>query len=326
MAIINYYEKYAISQTDELEKIQWVINQKITDEENDSFGEGHSDRMFILQLAKEAFSTAESKAKCDQDLVDSMKKSDPDGERKAAFEKWYSDAKSYYHSQQYDLAKTAIERAFQYATIETADYNFYSFAANIYFWSANFTQAVDYANQAIVLAPDNYYGYFVKMNALNRYIYFGKNLSNDMMQDIWKQLDTTIRLMADKAIATGYNYEAADGYGVLAQMYYTYANGDRYPITGNNNALAEEYAVKAMSLVEHGQEADRAKSVLDDIAARRKQIAELEHANASLRAKLKKDNDKLERENTNLINTISSQRSSISNATTYGSIRFGNEL
>ena len=41
MAIINYYERYGFSQIDELEKIQWIIDQKITDEENDPFGEGH---------------------------------------------------------------------------------------------------------------------------------------------------------------------------------------------------------------------------------------------------------------------------------------------
>lgn len=314
MAIINFYEKYGISQTDELEKIQWVINQKITDEENDSFDEGHSERMFFLESAKEAFATAKSKVKYDQDLADSMKKRDPDGERKAAFEKWYGDAKSYSDSEQYDLAKTAIDRAFQYATPETADYSFYGYAADIYSLTANFSQAVEYANQAIVVAPDNYYGYFIKMVALDRYM-FGKNLSNDIMQDIWKQLSTTIKLMVDKAIATGHSYDAAQGYGLLAKMYYKYVNGAQYPITGNNNALAEEYAVRAFSLLESGQSIAIAKAVIDDIAARRAEIAKLEKANAEL-----------ERQNSNLQSTVSSQKSSINNATTFGSTSFGGEL
>ncbi len=334
MAIINFYEKYGFSITDDLEKIQWVIKQKITDEENDSFGEGHSERMLFLQSAKEVFATAKSKAKYDQDLTDSIKKRDPDAERKTAFMKWYRDAESYANEKQYDLAKTALNKAFQYATPETADYFFYCFATEIFALNANYSQAAEFANEAIVLAPDNHLGYFYKMETLKRCLLFEKNLSIDNMQDIWKQLMTTTKLMVDKAIANGHNYHAAQGYSLLADMHYKYVSGSSYyPLTANDNVLAEEYAVRALSLLESGENIDRAKKILDDITFRRTEYAELEKAvNDEIAvhrmeiAKLEIANTELERQKLLLFNTVSDQKSSINNVTTYGSTIFGKEL
>lgn len=347
MAIINYYEKYGFSQTDELEKIQWVINQKITDEENDSFGEGHSDRIFILQLAKETFATAQSKAKYDQDLADSMKRSDPAGERKASLEKWHSDSKNYYANRQYDLAKTAIDRAMQYATPETVDSAFYDTAANVYSVLKLFSQALDLHNQSIVLSPDNANGYFLKSVTLYYYM-FEKNLGNDRMQDIWQQLKATCNLTISKVIAQGHGYnQASKCYEFLAEMHYVYAStgvgtgdgggiilpvyesaddggGAHFPTIGNDNALAEGYALKALSIMNAlPNDCPTAKKILDDISARRAKVAELEQVNANLRSKLKQDNDELERQNTNLHKNSYSQKNSIDNATTYGSTDFG---
>jgi tetratricopeptide (TPR) repeat protein len=323
MAIINYYEKYGISPNDELEKIQWVIDQKIIDEENDSFGEGHSDRMFILQLAKEAFATAVSKAKYDQDLADSMKKSDPDGERKASLDKWYADAKNYYSNEQYDLAKTAIDRAMQYATPQTVDSTFYDTVANIYSTLKLFSQALDFHNQSIVLSPDYANGYYLKSITLYNYM-FEKNLGSDRMQDIWQQLKTNCELTINKVVAQGHGYnQASKCYEFLAEMHYVYAStgeyggsGSHFPITGNNNALAEEYALKALQIINapSSDACPTAKRILDDISARRRQVAELERANSEF-----------ERQNAELRNTISSQKSSINNATGYGSTKFGGE-
>lgn len=328
MAIINYYEKYGFSQTDELEKIQWVINQKITDEENDSFGEGHSDKMFILQLAQEAFASAESRAKYDQDLADSQKKSDPDGERKAALEKWYKDAEAYYDTQQYDLAKTAIDRALQFATPETINSAFYDKAACIYFMLKLYTQALDFENQSIVLSPEDANGYYLKSYFLHAYI-FEKNLGNEKMQDIWQQLKANCELTVSKVIAQekGYN-QASKCYEFLAEMNYVYASKSQFPITGNNNPLAEEYALKALAIINAPRPdvCPIAKKILDDISARRAKVAELEQANVNLRAKLKKDNDDLDRQVSNLRKAVSSQKSSINNATAYGSTSFGGEV
>ena len=328
MAIINYYEKYGLLQTDDLDKIQWVINQKITDEENDSFGEGHSDRMFILQLAKEAFATAESKENYDTQLADSLKKRDPDGERKAAFDKWYEDAGNYCNTGQHDLAKTAIDRAMQYTTPETVESSFYITAASIYHNLKLYSQSLDLSNQAIVLSPDEARGYFLKSVTLYSYM-FEKNLGNEKMQDIWQQLKSNCELTISKVIAQESEYEKASKcYEYLTEMYYVFATGAQFPITGRDNALAEEYAMKAISILnsQNPDECIFARRILDDIASRRAKIAELEKANEDLRAQLKKDNDEIEREISNLKRTVSAQKASISDATTYGSTEFGTEI
>jgi len=307
MAIINYYEKYGVSQTDELEKIQWVINQKITDEENDSFGEGHSDKMFILQLAKEAFTTAESRAKYDKELADSLKKSDPDGERKAQFEKWYGDAIKYYDTKQFDLAKSAIERASQFKSSELEDSQFYSYAANIYSFVESYSQALDYANQAIVLEPEIFNGYRVKACVLERYL-SSKKVSIQPLErsDLEKQMLNAVHLMCEKAIKANILEEASVGYGWLAHYHY-------YWVGCKDQIKAEEYALRSVS---YGNKSSDAEKVLNDIASRRAKAAELRNKNTKLQSKLQQDNANFQSE-------ISSLKSSINEATTYGSTYFG---
>jgi hypothetical protein len=324
VAIINYYEKYGFSQTDELEKIQWVINQKITDEENDSFGEGHSDKLFILQLAKEAFETANSKAKYDQDLADSLKKRDPDGERKASLDKWYGDAQNYFSTNQFDLAKTAIDRAMQYSTPETVDSDFYDTAASIYASLKLFSQALELENQSIVISPEEPKGYYLKCRFLYSYI-FERNLGNDKMQDIYNQLRNNCELAIKKVIAQKRDYQiASQCYEIMAEINYVYVNRIQFPITGNNNTLAEEYALKSIAIL-NGEEYDCtvAKKILDDIAARRNKIAELEEENSRLRTKLKKDSNELENQLKDLKDTDLYLKDSINNATTFGDTEFG---
>lgn len=309
MAIINYYEKYGVSKTEELEKIQWVISQKITDEENDSFGEGHSDKMFILQLAKEVFATAESRAKYDQELADSLKKSDPDGERKAKFEKWYGDAKKYYETKQYDLAKSAIERASQFKTAESEDSQFYMYAALIYSFVDSYSQALDYANQAIVLAPEFYEGYRIKADILERYLLSNKVSIQPLdRSDLEKQLLNALHLMCDKAMKASVLDQACIGFGWLAFLHYNWSGC-------KDQIKAEEYALRSVS---YGKNTD-AEKILNDIASRRAKAAELKSVNHDLQSKLERDNAKYKKE-------ISDLKSSINNATDYGNIGFNMEF
>lgn len=294
MAIMNYYTKYGLMQTDELEKIQRVINQKITEEENDSLGEGHSDRMFILQLAKEVFATAESRAKYDADLAESMKKRDPDGERKASLNKWYGDAKKYYDNQQYDLAKTAIDRAMQYITPETATSEYYDTSAQICLKLKQHSHALDFANHSIIQSPDETNGYFLKSQILYSYL-FEKNLGSDKQQDIFQQLLSNCKLTIDKAAAQGNrNEQAAKCYEYLAETHYVDANGAGFPISKNNNVLAEEYAVKAIDLMGGRRKScPIADKILKDITSRRELIVSLQRHNAKMEEELKTDTARL---------------------------------
>ncbi|MDR0950219.1 MAG: hypothetical protein LBM13_01060 [Candidatus Ancillula sp.] len=328
MAIINYYEKYGFSQTDELDKIQWLINQKITDEENDSFGEGHSDKLFVLQLAKEAFATADSKAKYDQDLADSLKKRDPDGERKVSFDKWYGDAKTYWSTDQYDLAKTAIDRAMQYSTPETADSDFYNLAAGIYMALNLYSQSLDLINQSIVISPDEPKGYFIKCNI----IYASTNqphLDNDKKREIFEQLKNNCELMIKKAITKGSEYkEASRCYEMLAEIHYFDADYRRvFTVSGYDNVLAEKYALKAIAM-SNGSDSDcpDARSILDDISERRHKVSQAEKSNADLNAKLKRETGELLNKSTDLIKTVYELKDSINNKTTFGDVSFGGEI
>ncbi|MDR1806023.1 MAG: hypothetical protein LBQ80_04550 [Clostridium sp.] len=69
MAFTNYYEKYGFQQTEDLQKIQFRLFQLIQDEENDSFGEYHAEKLADLKAAYAAFSNAEKRAEYDRALL-----------------------------------------------------------------------------------------------------------------------------------------------------------------------------------------------------------------------------------------------------------------
>jgi len=188
---------------------------------------------------------------------------------------------------------------------------------------------LDFHNHSIVLSPEDANGYYLKSVTLYHYI-FEKNLDTDKMQDIWQQLKANCDLTISKAIAQGRGYDQASKcYEFLAEMHYVYAsNGDsggaHFPVTGDNNALAEEYALKALSIINapSSDVCPTAQKILNDISARRKKVAELKNANVVLRTNMVSENGELERQNTTLENEISDLKSSINYATTYGSTNF----
>ena len=69
-------------------------------------------KLALITEARKVFATTEEKAAYDRALFAAPAEetpSDPDAERRVQYQRWYGDARQYYESGQYDLAKTAAE-------------------------------------------------------------------------------------------------------------------------------------------------------------------------------------------------------------------------
>jgi tetratricopeptide (TPR) repeat protein len=320
MSFINFYEKYGISQNENILRIQSLIEQELMDEKNDSFSSGHSERMSMLEQAQKVFSSENSRIRYDKELSDSLKRIDPNDERKENFQRYYNQAKEYYNSRNYDLAKTAIDRALSYVNRDKLDSSVFCNASKINTHTLNFNSAIEYANQAIVVDSDNYLGYSAKIFALDSQMN-SKNISNSDKKNIWDNLMSTIDLMISKAEKSGNNNSVAMGYDLMAQMHYVYVDGKQYPITGANNEIAERCALKALSLIENNRNLKHSSEIISDITGRRRQIEKFREDIAQLN----NSNNNLTRLNEELRNKIIESKESINNRTYRGDTEIGKE-
>ena len=307
----DFYSMYGFSPTEDLEQIQSIVRQKIRDEENDSFSKGHADRMQLLQVAMEAFSSQVTKLKYDQDLEDSLKHDDPLGERRASFEKWYSVTLSHYGKAEFDLAKKAIEEAMRFgANDEVADDGFYSVAASICRGLKNYPLALEYINKSILLAAKKSQRYYEKANILYAPMLDARQKEFTMQYDVW----FAIKSAYEQAISIGLDESGnsllyvAFSYQSLAQIYYSYADGKTYGLVHFcDNELAEKYAKDALSFIDEGNRKalSYSQSILDDISERRRVISVAE------------------RQNRELHESINQKKLSINHVTYYGDVEYG---
>lgn len=221
----------------------------------------------LIIEARRVFATDASRGNYDRELANSNKEPvtpDPNAERNKQFEKWCSDALSYCDSGQYDLAKTATDRALSYYDTSTDDDAFYSFVANVYRMNRIYTTALDYINKAIVIKPQNAMHYILKAgiyrdqaSSIQGYNDYGE--VERLIQNARDALNRAVNIANRNNDRTS---ESA-GYGLLAFYHYFVPSPDQ--------VKAEEYAKKSVDL---GDVWGDASKVLDDIRKKRQQEAE----------------------------------------------------
>lgn len=275
--MIDFYSEYSssISPTDSLQNIQYVIDDKLTNELHDKQSQGHAERLTKLQEAKRVFATAASRQKYDQDLADSKKVVDPNAKRKAEFRRWFDEAIRYYKSKQYDYAKNSIEHAIQNSVDGVLDAKFYSYAARIYGSTENFDQALDYANETIIHSKNRPIGYRIKKSVLDRSIRWNAQRQYpdwDKINKLYLQLKDTL---IEWRTHTTTNEEKAKTFGLEAILYYQYNNFQKYPVGQPDNRQAEALALKAYNL-DYSEE--QASKILRDIISGYENSKEFEKA------------------------------------------------
>ena len=262
---VDFYDELKLPKDKSVEEINKMLTQLEKDWTKRQINTpDKATKMLALIIdARATFKSPLTRAEYDRELEASKRDPaniDPYEERTQSFQKWYTDAKGYFESKQYDLAKTVIDRASQYTTPETTDIYFYGYAADIYSNMGNHQQAIEYANQAIVLSPENHYGYIVKSAALERYI-LSPNTDSKMKNGLIEQMVSMLIIAGDKAKANEDSYQASQAFAWLANIYYNY---NLYKDKSDRIEVSEYYATESLA---QGHEFENAKKVFDEISA-----------------------------------------------------------
>ena len=153
----NFYEELKLDKTASASELtaELLRLESVWHKREMSRPELAAEKLVQINEAKKVFASDTAKAQYDRELnavpVQTVPE-DPDAERRAQFQKWYQNALSYYQETQYDLAKTAIERAAGCGTNED-DTVFFCNASRIYRNNGDLTTALNYVNRAILSDP-----------------------------------------------------------------------------------------------------------------------------------------------------------------------------
>jgi tetratricopeptide (TPR) repeat protein len=252
MAVTNYYEKYRIPQSEDLQTIQSIINQKILDEENDTFSGGHGERLEELKDAKFAFKDEQSRESYDKSLRNTEERAASlDDERNAVYEKWFPTVYRFYVEEHFDVAKAAYENAVSGGSPDLENSEVFEFGAKICAGAFEYDEALKYINKAIVGQPDDARYLITKSDILSNFEARAYSDRVYMLIEIEKRtLELAVKI-AQKNIDTA---SLGNAYNNLAFVWHHRSGGDK--------GKAKIYAEKALAIEQSWSDA---KGVLQSI-------------------------------------------------------------
>lgn len=155
----NIYEELQLDNNLSVEEInnQLVQLERVWHQRELTQPEKAREMLVLIDKAKGYFTDESSKATYDRSLFEVGNESTNDSQ--ISFEKWFSKAKNFYESKEYDIAKTAIEKALSYYDDETDNLEFIYEVACIYRENNDYERALQYLNKAIVIAPNAWFLY-----------------------------------------------------------------------------------------------------------------------------------------------------------------------
>lgn len=287
--IVDYYEELSISSSlsvpelnSELSRLETVWKRReITNPEK-------ATKMIVLiSDARKVFQNDTSKREYDKRLAESKKPHQDKkvvNQRSESFARWHEDALNYYRNGQYDLARTAIDRAFQFFS-DSSDGDFYDLAANIYEQNGQYDTALSYINNAIVVDNQNGKYYLTKSIILaDKRDQAAENRRFDEKANFASQMRNTALEALSKASMRGDDETWARVCGVLAISFYS----DK-PIDFQK---AEEYAQTG---VQKGDSWGNSRKVLDIINRDKENARRIEDERVRREAEEKRQKEEYER-------------------------------
>lgn len=241
--ITNYYEELGLNPEmsieeigSKLDQLETVWNQRLFNEP-----EKANNILALINDAREVFSTADSKAKYDHTLNSAPVDGNTDDVALAAYRKSKAAVENFINSEQWDLAKSAIDKALQQVETVTIDdtekADTYELARMIYYNNGLFLQAVDYANKVIELFPEDAIGYAKKAITLGELDTQMQNSGQDSSR-VFKNYQTTCQIWVEKAKQVQNNKLASMGLDALARSY----------VGAREYVLMDQYASEAIAL------------------------------------------------------------------------------
>ena len=277
----NYYEELKLDKTLSLNELRenLIRLESIWTDRASTRPEKAAEMLVLINQAKKVFSTDMSRAAYDRELFAPPKEetaADPNAVRKAEFEKWKKAAQDYYDRQEYDMAKTALDKALQNA--DEDDFAFLQLAAQICKSNGEYQVALSHINKALLIAPDLAELYITKALILeDLFIEESRRGFGDAAAHL-QQARNTMRMASEKAAAQGNKTAEAHADGYLAFLLYFDEPKD--------TALAERLARKA---VENGDDWGNARRVLEDLEEKRTAAEKAAQAERERREKLARE-------------------------------------
>ena len=150
----NYYLEFDLDKNDSISD----INKKLTQYERTwmkrevNNPEKARIMLALIYQAKQVFESENSRREYDRELSNNQNKApinNPNDDRKQQFQKWFDNIKQYYDNNQYDLAKTAVEKALSVYDPSSDNDEFLCMTARVYEMNNEYLMATNYINQAI---------------------------------------------------------------------------------------------------------------------------------------------------------------------------------
>ena len=272
----NYYEELKLDKNLSLNELRenLIRLESIWTDRASNRPEKAAEMLVLINQAKKVFATDMSKAAYDRELFAPPKEetaADPNAARKAEFEKWKKTAQDYYDRQEYDMAKTALDKALQNA--DEDDFAFLQLAAQICYSNGEYHAALSHINKALLIAPELAELYLTKATIL--WYFFCDGINRDASL---QQARNTLRMASEKAAAQGNTKVESHADGQLAASLYNWEPKDV--------VLAEKLAKRA---VENGDDSGLGQRVLEDLAKKRTAAEKAAQAERERREKLARE-------------------------------------
>lgn len=252
----NYYEELKLDKNLSLNELRenLIRLESIWTDRASNRPEKAAEMLVLINQAKKVFATDMSKAAYDRELFAPPKEetaADPNAVRKAEFEKWKKAAQDYYDRQEYDMAKTALDKALQNA--DEDDFAFLQLAAQICYSNGEYHAALSHINKALLIAPELAELYLTKATILWYFFCDGINRDASLQQE-----RNNLRIASEKAAAQGNTKVESHADGQLADSLYNWEPKDV--------VLAEKLAKRA---VENGDDSGLGQWVLEKLEEKR---------------------------------------------------------
>ena len=252
----NYYEELKLDKNLSLNELRenLIRLESIWTDRASTRPEKAAEMLVLINQAKKVFATDMSKAAYDRELFAPPKEetaADPNAVRKAEFEKWKKAAQDYYDRQEYDMAKTALDKALKNA--DEDDFAFLQLAAQICYSNGEYHAALSHINKALLIAPELAELYLTKATILWYFFCDGINRDASLQQE-----RNNLRIASEKAAAQGNTKVESHADGQLAASLYNWEPKDV--------VLAEKLAKRA---VENGDDSGLGQRVLEKLEEKR---------------------------------------------------------
>ena len=239
--MVNYYEELDLDRSLNLSDLRRELAKKesLWKKRKNTSPEAAQKKLALIVDAWKAFETESTRADYDRklDAGDESGGAAPDQD----FVRWYEKARQYLDGGQYDLAVSSIERALSCSGAQSADADFYVLASEAYTMSGQPETGIRYANEAIILNPDNPWGYIRKAAALSMLAFVERQSGHYEKAAQYNKQKRDIQLQA-ASIAEANNMPEAQGTALGQYAHSLWFDSPTDP------ELAEVYARRAVAL------------------------------------------------------------------------------